>query len=190
MADPPSADPTNNNWSPLPPFPALFGLNARQAGFGLLRYQEVKGSDGVKITNGWAAANIVSCTLPALDGIAGAPRNCDVPFHSKAAAQLESLFRAWQAAGLTSFIKSWDGSFVPRFVRGRRGVLSNHAFGTAFDRNAAWNGLGRVPAIAQKSGSGRELVGLANAHGFHWGGHSRKRQDGMHFEVAQLIHPC
>jgi Putative peptidoglycan binding domain/D-alanyl-D-alanine carboxypeptidase len=30
------------------------------------------------------------------------------------------------------------------------------------------------------------LVGIANDHGFYWGGHYSKRLDGMHFEVAQL----
>jgi hypothetical protein len=35
-------------------------------------------------------------------------------------------------------------------------------------------------------GSVRELVSIANEHGFFWGGHFDKRRDGMHFEVAVI----
>ncbi len=65
--------------------------------------------------------------------------------------------------------------------------LSNHAYGTAFDINAAQNGLGVEPAAIGKRGCVRELVPLANRHGFFWGGHFSKRKDGMHFEVGKLL---
>ena len=65
-------------------------------------------------------------------------------------------------------------------------MLSNHAFGTAFDINVPFNPLGARPALIGKQGSVRELVPIANEHGFFWGGHFGKRPDGMHFEVAVL----
>ena len=83
-------------------------------------------------------------------------------------------------------VLTWDGSFAPRFVRGSRTVLSNHAFGTAFDINAALNPRGTRPLLVGKKGSVRELVTIANDHGFYWGGHFVAKPDGMHFEIAIL----
>lgn len=47
--------------------------------------------------------------------------------------------------------------------------------------------LGAQPALSGQKGSVRDLVGIANEHGFYWGGHFRTRLDGMHFEVARLL---
>jgi hypothetical protein len=44
-----------------------------------------------------------------------------------------------------------------------------------------------MPALKGELGSVRELVPLANRHGFYWGGHFRGRPDGMHFEAARII---
>jgi D-alanyl-D-alanine carboxypeptidase-like protein len=77
------------------------------------------------------------------------------------------------------------GSFAPRYVRGSRVTLSSHAWGAAFDVNYAWNRLGTVPALRGEKDSVRELVPIAHAYGFYWGGHF-SRCDGMHFEVARL----
>jgi len=63
--------------------------------------------------------------------------------------------------------------------------LSRHAWGTAFDINVPWNGLNVVPPRVGDKGSVRELVTIANKHGFYWGGHFG-RLDGMHFEIAVL----
>jgi hypothetical protein len=65
--------------------------------------------------------------------------------------------------------------------------LSNHAYGSAFDINYAWNRLGQVPALVGEKGAVRELVTLAHKHGFYWGGHFNERLDGMHFEVAKIV---
>jgi hypothetical protein len=70
-------------------------------------------------------------------------------------------------------------------VRGSKTVLSNHAFGTAFDINVNWNRLGTIPALVGQKGSVRELVQIANNNGFYWGGHFT-RKDGMHFEIAKI----
>ena len=65
-------------------------------------------------------------------------------------------------------------------------TLSNHAWGTAFDINAALNPRGTVPVFRGQPGSVRELVPRANDLGFYWGGHFSRR-DGMHFEVARVL---
>ncbi|WP_354234540.1 M15 family metallopeptidase [Bradyrhizobium sp. I1.8.5] len=62
--------------------------------------------------------------------------------------------------------------------------VRNHAFGSAFDINASENRLGARPALVGTRRSTRELVPLANRHGFYWGGHFGSRPDGMHFETA------
>ena len=59
--------------------------------------------------------------------------------------------------------------------------------GTAFDINERWNNLGDPPARLGAQGSVREMVQIANQHGFHWGGHYDGRKDGMHFELARLL---
>ncbi len=162
----------------------------RKSLFGIFEYEPNPTSgnlEGILIKGDWASKNIISVNIPQLSGIQGAPRGCNVQFHKKAAPQLENLFREWEENGLIKHIETWAGSWNPRFIRGSRTTLSNHAFGTAFDINAQWNALGVVPARKGKFGSVRELVEIANKNGFFWGGHFTSRPDGMHFEVAKIL---
>ncbi|HQU83924.1 MAG TPA: M15 family metallopeptidase [Pyrinomonadaceae bacterium] len=171
----------------FPPRPAFDSPSsaAREKMFGKFRYTPQK--DGsIKIEHSWTVNNIVHVFIPQLIGIEGAPKDGMVYFHRDGAEQLKALFAAWQKAGLLKYLKSWAGSFVPRMVRGSKTQLSNHAFGSAFDVNAAWNGLGKTPAATDKPGTVIPLVAIANAHGFFWGGHYNSRKDGMHFELAVL----
>lgn len=145
--------------------------------------------EAIRITKRSPEFRLVEVHLPQLIGVVGFPKSGKVLFHARGAAQLISLVDAWDKAGLLGKVLSWGGSFVPRYVRGSRTTLSNHSWGTAFDINAAWNGLGRMPAKAGEHGSIRELVPLAVQHGFYWGGWFSKKsggwgngQDGMHFE--------
>jgi len=173
-----------------PNFPALPNSNARQQLFGPLEFAPAptaKNPERIRITNNWVKNNVVELHLPLLANIPGA-NGAIVHFHRKAANQLVLLWHEWQAAGLLDRILSYDGDFVPRFIRGRADdqMLSNHAFATAFDINYAWNKLGVAPAPLGSRGCVYELVSIANAHGFYWGGHFN-RKDGMHFEVAKII---
>ncbi|WP_203423108.1 M15 family metallopeptidase [Sinorhizobium sp. BG8] len=108
-------------------------------------------------------------------------------FHRAAERQLTALWLEWESSGLLDRILTYDGAYVPRFQRKSKTKLSNHAFGTAFDINAAFNPLGAEPALMGQKGCIRELVSIANKHGFYWGGHFLVREDGMHFEVAKLL---
>ena len=83
-------------------------------------------------------------------------------------------------------IVGWGGSFAPRFIRGSKTTLSQHAHGSAFDINVPWNGLGARGALVGEKGSVRELVLTAHRHGFYWGGWFT-RKDPMHFEVARIV---
>jgi hypothetical protein len=145
--------------------------------------------EGIEILGNWVRENIVTVELPQLAGLIGAPSARDkkqnVACHRAIAPQLKNLWKDWEDLGLLDRVISWGGLFVPRFVRGSQRTLSNHAFGTAFDINAAWNSLGAVPAFVGQKGSVRELVECANSHGFYWGGHF-DRLDGMHFEIAVI----
>lgn len=121
--------------------------------------------------------------IPALEDLRGGPRGGLVLLHRDAAAPFRALVAAWQAEGVWSLVRSWGGSYAPRYVRGSRTTLSRHSWGTAFDVNAAWNGLGRVPALRDAPGSVRGLVPAAERLGWVWGGRW-SRPDGMHFELG------
>ena len=174
------------DWPPRPDFPPLVANADRAAVFGEFRYEPIgPDTDDIRILGGWQKANIQPVTVPQLVGVKGAPATGRIWVHKLVIEQVRALFQAWDGAGLTDLILTWDGSFVPRFVRGSRTTLSNHAWGTAFDVNYPWNRLGTVPAMRGDKGSVRDLVPVAADHGFYWGGHFSRR-DGMHFEVAKL----
>lgn len=139
--------------------------------------------EAIRITDGWAARNVVRVEVPELAGVLGAGTG-RVCFHKDYVENLRGLFAAWRAAGLMGHVLAWGGSFAPRFIRGSSTRLSNHAYATAFDLNAAWNPLGKRPALVGEEGSVRELVPLAVEHGFYWGGWYAGRVDGMHLEAG------
>lgn len=185
-----SDEETSPNWPPPPDFKPLSSVE-RETLFGKFSYVPagIQGNpEAIKITDNWPAQNIVQVDIPQLKGIQGAPASGKIAWHTKGAGQLSSLWSAWESAGLLSLVSSFAGSWAPRFVRGSRTYLSNHAWATAFDINAGYNPLGAVPALVGKTGSVRKLVQLANEHGFFWGGHF-SRLDGMHFELAKILDP-
>jgi hypothetical protein len=188
--DPGFTDPTGgeegSDWPPRPSFAPLVANADRAAVFGEFRYEPVgPGTDDIRILGGWQQANIQPVTIEQLIGVKGAPSTGRIWVHRRIIEQVRDLFAAWADAGFSDLILTWDGSFAPRYVRGSRTLLSNHAWGTAFDVNFPWNRLGGVPAIRGDKGSVRELVPIAHDHGFFWGGHFSRR-DGMHFEVTQV----
>lgn len=140
--------------------------------------------EAIRITDGWAARNVVRVEVPELAGVRGAGTG-RVWWHKDYVENLRGLFAAWRAAGLMGHVLTWGGSFAPRFIRGSRTRLSAHSWASAFDINAAWNPLGKRPALAGEKGSVRELVPLAVEHGFYWGGWYAGRPDGMHVELCR-----
>lgn len=172
-----------------PDFRPLVGIAARQQVFGKFSYVAAPQPDNpeaIRITDGWEAENIVKVELPQLAGVKGAPSSGTIRFHRLAAKQIQALFRAWGKARVIDRIVTWDGSFNARFSRGSTTALSNHAFGSALDINAAFNPLGSEPGFPGEKGCVFDLVSIAHDHGFFWGGHFSKRRDGMHFEVAEI----
>ena len=175
-----------SDWPAKPEFRPLRSTEERQEVFGEFAFVHEPRSDNpehIRITDNWQEENIIVVDIPQLIQINGTSK---VAFHKLAATQLQQLWQDWEDEGLLHLVISWHGSFVPRFIRGSRSSLSNHAFGTAFDINLNWNRLGVEPALVGRKGSVRELVKIANDNGFYWGGHFRGRPDGMHFEVAEV----
>lgn len=180
-----SQDESGPNWPAAPEFgPLQLPDKVRLFGqFAFVPAPTAINPEAIKVTDDWATENIVQVSIPQLTRLGVT----EVPFHRLAAKQLQSLWVAWESTGLLPKVLSWDGSWSPRFIRGSRTVLSNHAWGTAFDINAKWNPLGRQPALKGQPGSVRELVEIAYEHGFFWGGRFNSRPDGMHLEVAKLL---
>ncbi|CCD94526.1 hypothetical protein BRAO375_3630007 [Bradyrhizobium sp. ORS 375] len=177
------------NFPPPPDFPPLVTNRQREALFGgydYLRAPQPGNPEAIRILGSWERDNIVDVPIPQLARALGPKAPSSIRFHRLAAGQLQRLWEDWEAAGLLDRILSFDGGFVARFVRGSRSVLSNHAFGSAFDINESFNPFGQRPASNGRKGSVRDLVPAANRNGFYWGGHYQSRKDGMHFEVAVL----
>jgi lysozyme family protein/peptidoglycan hydrolase-like protein with peptidoglycan-binding domain len=190
LIEEPSADTTGSNFPPRPDYPPLVGTQARQAlfgAFGFVHEPQPRNLENIRILGTWVQDNIVTVPVPQLRAALGSSAPAGMRFHRLAAEQLKALWAEWEAAGLLSRVLTFQGAFMPRFVRRSTTTLSNHAFGTAFDINSKWNDLGVRPALVGEIGSVRELVPIANRHGFYWGGHFGRRPDGMHFEIAHLL---
>jgi peptidoglycan hydrolase-like protein with peptidoglycan-binding domain len=187
IIDTPSDDKTSSKYPPRPSFPPLATNAQRQAIFGAYDYvsaPEPDNPEAIRILGSWVRDNIVDVPVPQLQ--TALKRRGTMQFHRLAASQLQGLWAEWESSGIIDRVLVYNGSFVPRFVRGSREVLSNHAFGSAFDINEPHNRIGHRPALVGEKGSVRELVQIANRWGFFWGGHYDHRLDGMHFEVAYL----
>lgn len=184
-----TADSASANWPPKPGHGPL-SLAERQNVFGKFAFTAAptaSNPEAINITDGWGNNNIVTVVIPQLVGVSGATKTGGVQLHKAIAPQVVKMFQAWEDAGHKGLILSWGGSWVPRFIRGSRTSLSNHSWGTAFDMNMQWNGLGVVPALKGTKGSVRELVEIAYAHGMYWGGWFPSRADGMHFEAYKVV---
>lgn len=144
-------------------------------------------AEHIRILGTWISDNIVAVPIPQLRKALGPHAPETMQFHKLAAPQLQALWAAWEEADLLKLVLTFDGAFVPRFQRGSTTALSNHAYGSAFDINCSSNPLNTKPLLAGVAGSVRELVPLANKHGFYWGVHFRSRPYGMHFEIGKLI---
>lgn len=177
-----------DDFPPRPPFRPLTGNDQRARVFGKYEFRSApeKGNpEAIEILGDWEDKNIELVQIPELAEVTKG-RVKQLRFHKRGVYAVKSLWSAWGKAGLLDRVLTYEGAFVPRFIRGSRETLSNHAFGSAFDVNYEWNRLGQVPAFVGQKGCVRELVELAHKFGFYWGGHFSRR-DAMHFEVSILL---
>lgn len=138
----------------------------------------------------WVEDNIVAAVIPQLAGVPWYSRGgkkCTgvLRMHRKAAPIFQRWFSMIEEANKLSLVLTIDGLYCARYIRGSKTSISNHAYGTAIDINAAWNGFGDTPAPLGTEGSVYGLVEYAHKAGLYWGGNFTRR-DGMHFEVARL----
>jgi len=181
--------------SPIVPFPAkpsfppLTTKAERDKLFGKIEYvanPSQENPEGIRITNGFETNNIVRVELPQLARATNGKYTA-MRFHKKCVFQLKGFFQELEEKGLLDRIIGYGGAYNARFVRGNKSnSLSNHAYGTAFDINVAWNPLKNEPAKSGEKGCVYELVPIAHKWGFYWGGHF-SRLDGIHFEIARII---
>lgn len=181
----------------FPPMPddvrrKIFGSYAFKPYPAIKPGQEIEILNDVTTGKNWVSDNIIIEVIPQLIGVPlysehGEPHKTGrVSFHRLAMPQLKKAFEEIERAGLKDKILSYSGAFEARYIRGNDKNLSNHAYGTAIDLNADFNGLGQAPAKFGERGSVRELVPIFEAFGFYWGGYF-SRPDGMHFEVAKIM---
>jgi hypothetical protein len=161
----------------------------RKAKFGAFNFvpaPTATNAEAIRITDGWAAKNIVTVSCSQLERFGRSP----VKLHRVCADPFLELWRTWDAAGLLDIVKTWNGMWVPRFKRGKAGggeaALSNHSWGSAFDINAREYPLGKPVAPNARI---RALVPHAERLGWYWGGRFRSRPDGMHFEFVGEAKP-
>lgn len=177
----------------------LFPISPHQRDklLGSLRFEHTpspRNREAITITNGWNSTYLMKIEVPQLKKLYkmrgpgnGFPRSGKVFWHKKYTDSLLAFFDDIERKKALKYILTWAGTWAPRLVRHSTTTLSNHAYATAFDINAAWNGLGRKPAGIREEGTVIPIARLAAEHGFWWGGWGwgdRTRLDGMHFEIG------
>lgn len=172
-------------WPPCPPGVRRMSNALREQTFGKFDFVPAPTAgnpEAIRVLGGWADEHIVYVPAPQLAHV-GIAR---VRMHKLVAKQFAGLLAAWGQANLLARIDTWDGSYAPRFVRGcaAKGILSPHAWGTAFDVNASRNQMHTRPALVGERGCVRELAAIAPDFGFYWGGWF---DDGMHVEAFKVL---
>jgi hypothetical protein len=180
-----------------------YTLDEKWGEFGRFRWTyapQPQNPEHIAIADAWTRANLESVKIPQLSVLAHGPRVGIITLHQKASQPFLDFFAALAQRSLLPLVRSFDGSWAPRFVRqhgtpaerqaaclaivGRPDAesrLSNHAWGTAIDLNAALWPLGRP---CPESSEWRQVVAVANECGLFWGGDYHARPDAMHFEVG------
>jgi hypothetical protein len=159
----------------------------RERLFGRFDYR-AREDGSLQVLGDWVQHELTQVQIPQLVGVEGAPQRWGVVVHRRLAAQLRDVFAAWETAGLLPLVRSWAGSWVPRVIRGTRPEerrLSAHAFGAAFDINAAWLPRGKHCPPEGVEGSVAALAPIALEHGWYWGEYFSV-PDPMHFEAYRV----
>lgn len=124
-----------------------------------------------------AAKNMVVWDIPTALEVGFIPKKlyCNNDIINPLAGAIKALIDT----GKIKELKTFDGCFNIRLQRGSRTKYSLHSWGIAIDVNAAWNGLGKEPALSAA------FVKCFTDNGFDWGG-TWKRKDGMHFQLKNI----
>lgn len=104
--------------------------------------------------------------------------------HRRVASSFLAIWADFEAEGVLDDVLTINGFWSARMTRSGKS-LSNHALGTAFDVNAAWNAYGKKPAAAGAKGSVHRLIPIIERHGWI-NGSTWTTPDGMHNECHLL----
>ena len=129
----------------------------------------------------WEGNHLVTVRIPEIAVLRA------IKLHRAVAPQFTAFFKAAVAKGLAGKVLTYDGSFVARTLTAKPSVRSNHAFGSAIDINAKWNGWGQPQAPRGSHGSVAELADFCVDFGLYWGGWYSGRKDAMHFEAVKVL---
>lgn len=135
------------------------------------------------VTDSWATDNLVKVSLGPLANLK--PGVKSTWLHKLVAPKFLHLLEELEKANCLKDILTFDGGYAGRFMRGRPGKLSSHAFGSAIDLNARWNPLGSPGAKKGEQGYMGNVAAVAELNGFAWGGRF-SRCDMMHLEICKL----
>jgi hypothetical protein len=121
----------------------------------------------LRIDPAWVRHHIVTTTVPVLGRV-----TCNEALIP----QLRGAMSALERRGLAGTIHAFNGCYAPRYInRNASNLISHHAWGMAFDCNAASNPFGLSPHQDPR------LVRVMAHWGFIWGG-TFIVPDGNHFE--------
>lgn len=148
----------------------------------------------IVITGDWIRTHLTEVEIPQLRALGVSTR---LMVHYRAAKAIQRLWEAWEVAGLLGHVRTFNGAWAPRYKRQtgseaeRRAKcaalgpasLSNHAWGTAFDINAAQYPLGKQLPTGDAFA---DLFPDAEFDGWFPGARFRTRPDPMHFELARV----
>lgn len=175
------------SWPPRPDWAKpLVSQAEREAVLGVLQYvaaPTASNPEAVHITNDFAAQNIAKFSIPLLS-------KSPISMHKVAGPQFQAWCQAIEAKGLADRVIGFAGCWVPRFVRGSKTRLSNHAWGSAIDIAVPYNKRGHQSALVGQHGCVREIAEICYDFGLFWGGHYKGApEDGMHFELREALSP-
>ena len=184
----PVVDKSSPSWPPRPDWATPLVTDAqRNAVLGMLTYVAAptdSNPEAVHITNNFVAENTGHANIPQLSAH-------PIAMHKLAVPQFEAWFQAIEVKGLSDRVIGFAGCWVPRFVRGSRTRLSNHAWGSAIDFAVPYNKRGHQPALLGQKGCVRELAEFCYDFGIFWGGAYQHCQlDGMHWEIFKILTPA
>jgi hypothetical protein len=153
---------------PVPRVDVPHGLGGIERTFGAIEFVEAEGGR-VKITNGFDLRHIVGEQLPVVGRTL-----C----HESLAPLLTEVLLDVLRKNLGGAIRSFAGFNARHKMHDPARGLSSHAWGIAFDVNAADNPVGTVGTMHPG------IVQSFESFGFQWGGRWVKVKDPMHFQYC------
>lgn len=140
-------------------------------------------AEKIFVTDDWATKNLVKVSLGPLAKLKQGVTHTWM--HKLVEPKFLHLLEELEKASCLKDIITFDGCYAGRFMRGRPGKLSAHAWGSALDFNARYNPLGQPGAKKGDMGYMGRVAEVAELNGWACGIRFT-RNDPMHVEVCKL----